>query len=382
MILEFVAAAVVAAAPAPPAPPNATQVSPLTVRALPKGKRPPIATTVIVPVDENTMGGVWASVWPADAFRDRINGHVVLRCDVDRYGLAEACEVANETPPGKGFGQAALELRTTLKLKPAMGADGPIDAAMNIAIEFNAPNPQFVVMGGDTSSGAVADCGGAGKPCPEWHVIGNPLPRRPETLLNNPIWTRTVSYEELMRAHPAKAGGIDGYAVAHCHVDGMGRLAGCLVIKEDPEKRGFGNAALALASKFRVAPEWATAPHKVEPWVDIPFRFPAPPVAEERTVNSPYWVTGFDPDQALKVYPPEAAARGVSTGRGVAKCAVTQDGSLINCVAIEAAPADLGFSEAVVKLASTMRMNPWSRDGTPVDGSTVFLGVTLNLKSQ
>jgi hypothetical protein len=35
-----------------------------------------------------------------------------------------------------------------------------------------------------------------------------------------------------------------------------------------------------------------------------------------------------------------------------------------------------------VKLASTMRMNPWARDGTPVDGATIFLGVTLNLKSQ
>jgi hypothetical protein len=29
-----------------------------------------------------------------------------------------------------------------------------------------------------------------------------------------------------------------------------------------------------------------------------------------------------------------------------------------------------------------MRMNLWSRDGTPVDGGTVVLGVTLNLKAQ
>ena len=41
----------------------------------------------------------------------------------------------------------------------------------------------------------------------------------------------------------------------------------------------------------------------------------------------------------------------------------------------------LGFSEAAVKLASTMRMNPWTIDGAPVDGAVVRVGVRLNLKS-
>ena len=277
MMLEVLAAgAVVAASPAPQSP---TPVSPLTVQALPKGQHPPVAVTVSVPVDENTMGGVWASVWPADAFRDRISGHVVLRCDVDRYGLAETCDVADESPAGKGFGQAALELRTTLKLKPAVGADGPVDAVMNIAIEFKAPDPQFIVL--DTPGGAVEGCGQLKPPCPEWHVIGNPLPRRPVTLLDNPVWIRTVSYAELMRAYPAKAGDIDGYAVAHCHVKANGDLEGCEVIKEDPEKRGFGDAALALAPKFKVSPDWTTAPHRGDLWVDIPFRFPSPGALQE-----------------------------------------------------------------------------------------------------
>ena len=122
MVLEALAAAVVAAAPPSQQP---TPVSPLSVRALPKGKHPPIAVTVEVPDDETATGGIWASVWPKDAYKDRINGHVVLRCNVDRYGLAETCEVAQESPEGKGFGEAALELRPTLKLKPALGPDGP-----------------------------------------------------------------------------------------------------------------------------------------------------------------------------------------------------------------------------------------------------------------
>ena len=61
---------------------------------------------------------------------------------------------------------------------------------------------------------------------------------------------------------------------------------------------------------------------------------------------------------------------------------VALDGTLTDCSAIEADPEGLGFSEAVVKLVSTMRMDLWSRDGAPVDGATVVLGVTLNLKAQ
>jgi TonB family protein len=378
MVLEALAAAAVAAAsPAQPAP---TPVSPLSVRALPKGKHPPVAVTVEVPDDETAAGGVWASVWPEDAYKDRINGHVVLRCNVDRYGLAETCEVAQESPEGKGFGEAALELRPTLKLKPALGPDGPIDAVMNIAIAFNAPDPQFIVL--DTPGGQVANCGQLNPPCPEWHVVGNPLPIRPETMLNNPVWTKTASFEELMSAYPAKAGSVDGYVVTHCHVEAGGDLSGCRVIKEDPEKRGFRDGALALAAKFKVSPEWTKAPRNADLWVDIPFRFSPPGSVQDRTIKSPYWLAGFDPDQALKVYPPEAAAQGVNTGHGIAKCVVARDGTLTDCSAVEANPEGLGFSEAVVKLASTMRMNPWSRDGTPVDGGTVVLGVTLNLKAQ
>src|SRR5437764_7976897 len=36
--------------------------------------------------------------------------------------------------------------------------------------------------------------------------------------------------------------------------------------------RGFGKAALALASKFQVAAEWAMAPRHTELWVDVPIR--------------------------------------------------------------------------------------------------------------
>lgn len=375
MILETLAAVALAGAPqdagAPPAP---TPVSPVVVPAPPKASTEPPAATVNVPTDDTAAGGVWASVWPQSAYRARISGHVVLRCDIDRHGLAEWCKVGSETPAKQGFGAAAMQLRPTFKLKPATGPDGPVDAVMNIAVEFKAPDPRLD-FGGARGGGEPGETSNV-------TMFGDPLLRRSVSMLNNPVWVRTVGYDDVVNAYPAKAGGAEGYVVAHCQVGSKGALSGCQVIREVPEKHGFGKAALGLASKFQVAPEWAVAPGHAELWVDIPIRFPAPGAAESRTMTSPYWVSGFDPDQALRMFPPEAAAKGVTSGHGVAKCVVAQDGSLTDCAPQEADPDGLGFSEAAAKLASTMKMNPWTVDGEPVDGAVVRVGVRLDLKSQ
>ncbi len=141
-------------------------------------------------MDDNAIGE-FASVWPRAAYEARIKGEVTLSCLIDRHGLAEHCDVASETPQGKGFGDAALQLRPTFKLTPAHDAEGPIDATMRIAIEFNPPDPQLVEFGGPESGGANADgCGGMGKPCADFMVLGNTLNRRNITMLNNPVWAR------------------------------------------------------------------------------------------------------------------------------------------------------------------------------------------------
>jgi TonB family protein len=373
MILAALAAATVAAAPTPSAGPT---VAPVTVEPLPKTTAPP-ATTVEVPTDATALGQ-WASVWPEAAYREHISGYVLLRCDIDRHGLAEWCEVATETPKDKGFGAAALELRPTFKVKPAMGPDGPIDAVMNLAVNFKVPDNRIDWgagrSGGNTEGGMASGQG-------DLTMFGGPqTPRHSVSMLNNPVWASTVSFDDVAAAYPAKAGGGEGYAVTHCQVSHSGVLSSCQVTKADPDNRGFGEAALRLAKRFRVAPEWATAPHNADLWVDIPFRFPAPGAAGGREVTSPYWVAGFDPDEALRVFPKEAADKGLTTGYGVARCVAAQDGSLTGCQPQPGDPDGLGFSEAAVKLASTMRMNPWQRDGEPVDGAVVQVGVRLNLK--
>ena len=83
-------------------------------------------------------------MWPAGAYEARISGRWSPRaCGIDRFGLAEWCKIAAEKPSGRGFGQAALEMRPTFKLKPPVGPDGPTDAVLNVAVEFRAPEPMI-----------------------------------------------------------------------------------------------------------------------------------------------------------------------------------------------------------------------------------------------
>jgi len=384
MILAILAAVAATAAPADAATQSSqgtsaegtpVEVSPLVVRP----KAPATATVQMDTADDwihKPDNATILSIWPAGAYEARRSGKATLTCKVDVHGLAEECVVASESPPGKGFGAAALLLRPTFKLKPAMGPNGPVTAMMNIPIVFNAEDNDNIQP--DMSSAA------RGSMENDQHPAGISLNgTRPEmravTTLDHPIWAQAASFEDVARAYPAKGGGVEGYAVAHCHVERSGDLTGCELRKEIPENRGFGKAVVMLAAHFKVTPESARAPHRTPLWVDVPIRFPPPGATLARVVESPTWVAGFDPLIVPKLFPPEAAAQGLTTGRGVARCVVAPDGTLTDCTPLPGDPEGLGFSQAAVKLASAMRMNPWTADGGPVDGAVINIPIRLNL---
>jgi hypothetical protein len=375
MLLALLAAATAAATAPADLPPPKT-VSPLVVTAQPK-EAPPVDVSVSVTSNEDSALGQYVAVWPAGAWERRMDGHVVLTCLVDVHGLAEQCRVAFEKPAGRGFGTAALELQPTLKLTPLKGADGqPVAAKMNIGLEFRAPNSSNNLQ--DLASAAKVG-GDGGINAANLAVSQNPISMRDIVMMNHPVWVEAPSFEDLAKAYPRRGGGVEGYAVAHCEVERTGFLNKCIASKELPAAKGFGPAAIALAHRFKVSAEvMKYAPHGAPIEVDIPIRFPAPG-AEDRTVSAPAWLAGFDPEQVPKLFPPEAAAKGLTSGRGVAKCLVTPDGSLADCAPDAADPDGMGFSEAAVKLAATMRMNLWSADAQPVEGGTVRVAIRLNL---
>ncbi|HEY8571251.1 hypothetical protein [Phenylobacterium sp.] len=364
------------------------EVAPLVVTAQPKAP-PPTDATVVIGADEDRVGGHKVGIWPDAALRARVRGQVVLTCKVNVHGLAETCRVAYEQPLGHGFGAAALSLRPTLTLTPKAGPDGPIPSEMNVAIEFKPPNTSSNLADILNSAGSVAT-DPTGRPQEQnrdvniggLQIRGNPVKTRRITMLNGPAWSHAPGFEALDAAYPAQGGGAPGYAVAHCRVQPTGVLSHCKAAIEEPAGRGFGQAAVALTPQFRVAPEaMASAPRGAPVEVDVPVRFAPPGSRPDRTVRAPVWLATFDPEAAARVFPAEAAAKGVQAGAAVLRCNVREAGALDGCEVMMARPDLLGFDEAALALARSMRMNLWSADARPVQGGDVLVSIEIDRRS-
>lgn len=355
-------------AAAPPQLPPPKTVSPLTVTAQPK-EAPPADVTLDMSNDSESIDGQAVAIWSSRAWQKGTNGKVVLTCFVDLHGLAERCRVAWENPQGAGLGAAALAMQANFKLAPPKGPDGqPMAREENIALAFK--KSDFDNNISDVEKGLASD----------FSFRGNPLSMRKIVMMSHPVWSAAPTFDDLARNYPAGTGQSEAYVVVHCEVKFSGDLTKCFPAKHYAPKRIFEAAAVRLAEKFKVSPEvMKYAPHGDPIEVDVPIRFPSKAELAERKVVAPAWLAGVDPEALPKVYPPEAAAKGVGKGHGVARCTVAADGSLAGCQAESSDPSGLGFGEAAAKLASTLRMNLWSSDAQPVQGGTVHVAIQLNL---
>jgi TonB family protein len=74
-------------------------------------------------------------------------------------------------------------------------------------------------------------------------------------------WASTPSAAEMQKAYPARAldRGVGGLSAITCKIAAAGDLTDCRVASEAPEAYGFGKASLAIARRFRLAPESAAA---------------------------------------------------------------------------------------------------------------------------
>jgi len=76
-------------------------------------------------------------VYPYAAAQAHISGKVTLHCMVDVDGYLADCAVTSETPPGQGFGNAALEITAYMRMQPARDYGVAVRGEVYVPIAFN-----------------------------------------------------------------------------------------------------------------------------------------------------------------------------------------------------------------------------------------------------
>ncbi|HEX3919497.1 MAG TPA: TonB family protein [Caulobacteraceae bacterium] len=291
--------------------------------------------------------------FPADA--RGATGKVLVQCVVTDRGAVEKCAVNKETPTGHGFGAAALAMTQLFQMRP-MTLDGlPVGGGqVLIPIGFEGNNG----VGGDNTPSMMS-----------------------LRLLSNAPFTAVPTLAAMSSAFPRGAIGKapSGHVVLRCGLRKDGTLSGCDPIADDPAGRGFDSAALALSKTFRVwiLPEWGNISSLR---VDIPFDFRDPgQQAPPLEIYDPIWLQSYNPQALAALFPQAAVKAGILDGRATVVCSVVHDGSLNDCSVTSETPAGLGFGSAALQIAAVMKMNPWTRQGAPVEGGRIRLPIHLVL---
>lgn len=76
--------------------------------------------------------------YPKAAFKAGVSGRAVVACTVLVTGRLKDCVVAEES--GDGFGQAGLDLASTLRMKPATRAGVPVEDSIRIPLVWKTPS--------------------------------------------------------------------------------------------------------------------------------------------------------------------------------------------------------------------------------------------------
>jgi TonB family protein len=88
---------------------------------------------------EKPDGADMSSFYPARAARHDINGRARIKCVVAADGRLADCRVLSESPPGEGFGAAAVALSSKFRLLPPDVPAGASPPEITIPIVFEIP---------------------------------------------------------------------------------------------------------------------------------------------------------------------------------------------------------------------------------------------------
>jgi TonB family protein len=180
-----------------------------------------------------------AAAYPAKAKAARVGGTVELTCEVGRDLHPRDCAALNERPGGYGFGVAARKLAEKLTV------DGSSMIGQNVFVP--------VTFDPGVLTGAVN--------------------------VTKPSWAQLPTAADFQATFPKSENGVnDVRVVLGCTVEAGGALGGCAVAQESPPGQGYGEGALALASKFRVSPWSVDGAPTVGAHIRLPIHYELTPV--------------------------------------------------------------------------------------------------------
>src|SRR5260370_938986 len=84
-------------------------------------------------------GGDIARVYPRRALQEGVSGPMTIRCRIDTSGGLADCAIIFESPPGYGFGNAALALAPLFEMPQSAGGRPTAGPSVTVPMRFLAP---------------------------------------------------------------------------------------------------------------------------------------------------------------------------------------------------------------------------------------------------
>lgn len=288
------------------------------------------------------------AVVPLEARKTGKGGRATISCRTTVQGALADCRVIAETPPGAGFGEAALLMAPQFLIRPATRNGVPFEGTVRIPMKFE---------GGDEDPFAG-----------EARIVVRPTM----------AWERAPTRAEVVAAYPepAKGAGVTGVVGLQCAFNYLRTLNNCRVLAEEPRGQGFGKAAQAVAARFVSAPFRPGGKALSTAVMQLTITFSPDLLKGDVVLGKPSWAT-LPSDEAL-----DRAFSGlpaeVSSVLVVMRCRVEQGGALADCRLVSEEPAGQGIGQRALQLTPEFRLGTWTTDGLPVVGDWVNLPLRYN----
>jgi TonB family protein len=181
-----------------------------------------------------------AAAYPAAALAAHKSGHTRIACSVEANGTLYNCSIYEESPPGLGFGRAAVFTARYFKMRTKTVDGMPVTgASVIVPMRWQAP------VGDASPPPARVDPTGPASPGPQPRIIADP------------DWLRLPHTDQMAMLFPPAAmrRHASGYAKVQCKVRVDGSLADCVVIEEAPPGLGFGKATIQATHFMLMRPK-------------------------------------------------------------------------------------------------------------------------------